>query len=169
MSRRRAGCGWRWAVVGLGVMAVLTPLGLLAPGGAFGEARRGSEPAEVPPGRGPRRPAALRGLLAPRAVQRLRLHARQAPGGRLPRVGRCSASLAIGGRRCSRCVRARRGSSAGLAPTRRAGEARAHDRRMTARHPTGWCRARSACARAGASASAARAASSRRRSAARPA
>ena len=29
--------GWRWAVIGLGVMAVLTPLGLLAPGGAFGE------------------------------------------------------------------------------------------------------------------------------------
>jgi cobalt/nickel transport system permease protein len=30
--------GWRWALIGLGVMAVLTPLGLLAPGGAFGEA-----------------------------------------------------------------------------------------------------------------------------------
>jgi cobalt/nickel transport system permease protein len=29
--------GWRWAAVGLGAMAVLTPLGLLAPGGAFGE------------------------------------------------------------------------------------------------------------------------------------
>lgn len=29
--------GWRWAVVGLGTMAVLTPLGLLAPGRAFGE------------------------------------------------------------------------------------------------------------------------------------
>jgi cobalt/nickel transport system permease protein len=29
--------GWRWAVVGLGVLIVLTPLGLLAPGGAFGE------------------------------------------------------------------------------------------------------------------------------------
>jgi cobalt/nickel transport system permease protein len=29
--------GWRWAFVGLGAMAVLTPLGLLAPGGAFGE------------------------------------------------------------------------------------------------------------------------------------
>ena len=29
--------GWRWALVGLAVMAVLTPLGLLAPGGAFGE------------------------------------------------------------------------------------------------------------------------------------
>jgi len=28
---------WRWALTGLGVMAVLTPLGLLAPGGAFGE------------------------------------------------------------------------------------------------------------------------------------
>jgi cobalt/nickel transport system permease protein len=29
--------GWRWAVVGIGTMLVLTPLGLLAPGGAFGE------------------------------------------------------------------------------------------------------------------------------------
>jgi len=29
--------GWSWAFVGLGVMAVLTPLGLLAPGRAFGE------------------------------------------------------------------------------------------------------------------------------------
>jgi len=28
---------WRWALIGLGVMAGLTPLGLLAPGGAFGE------------------------------------------------------------------------------------------------------------------------------------
>ncbi len=30
--------GWRWALIGLGTMIVLTPLGLLAPGGAFGEA-----------------------------------------------------------------------------------------------------------------------------------
>jgi cobalt/nickel transport system permease protein len=30
--------GWRWALIGLGGMALLTPLGLLAPGGAFGEA-----------------------------------------------------------------------------------------------------------------------------------
>jgi cobalt/nickel transport system permease protein len=29
--------GWRWALIGLGVMVVLSPLGLLAPGGAFGE------------------------------------------------------------------------------------------------------------------------------------
>ncbi len=29
--------GWRWAAIGLGTMVVLTPLGLLAPGGAFGE------------------------------------------------------------------------------------------------------------------------------------
>ena len=29
--------GWRWALVGLGVLVVLTPLGLVAPGGAFGE------------------------------------------------------------------------------------------------------------------------------------
>ena len=30
--------GWRWALIGLGTMIVLTPIGLLAPGGAFGEA-----------------------------------------------------------------------------------------------------------------------------------
>jgi cobalt/nickel transport system permease protein len=30
--------GWRWVLVGLGVMIAVTPLGLLAPGGAFGEA-----------------------------------------------------------------------------------------------------------------------------------
>jgi cobalt/nickel transport system permease protein len=29
--------GWRWGLIGLGAMVVLTPLGLLAPGGAFGE------------------------------------------------------------------------------------------------------------------------------------
>ncbi|MGZ6981505.1 MAG: cobalt transporter CbiM, partial [Ilumatobacteraceae bacterium] len=29
--------GWRWALVGLGAMTVLTPLGLIAPGSAFGE------------------------------------------------------------------------------------------------------------------------------------
>jgi cobalt/nickel transport system permease protein len=29
--------GWRWALIGLGAMVVLSPLGLLAPGGAFGE------------------------------------------------------------------------------------------------------------------------------------
>lgn len=29
--------GWRWALIGLGVMIVLSPLGLLAPGEAFGE------------------------------------------------------------------------------------------------------------------------------------
>lgn len=28
---------WRWALVGLGVMVLATPIGLLAPGGAFGE------------------------------------------------------------------------------------------------------------------------------------
>jgi len=28
---------WRWALIGIGVTALLTPLGLLAPGGAFGE------------------------------------------------------------------------------------------------------------------------------------
>ena len=27
----------RWAIIGLGIIAVLTPLGLLAPGRAFGE------------------------------------------------------------------------------------------------------------------------------------
>jgi cobalt/nickel transport system permease protein len=29
--------GWRWAAIGIGFGVVLTPLGLLAPGGAFGE------------------------------------------------------------------------------------------------------------------------------------
>lgn len=29
--------GWRWALFGLGTMVILTPLGLIAPGGAFGE------------------------------------------------------------------------------------------------------------------------------------
>jgi cobalt/nickel transport system permease protein len=33
--------GWRWALIGLGGMAVLTPLGLLAPGDAFGESAPG--------------------------------------------------------------------------------------------------------------------------------
>ncbi|TML89983.1 MAG: cobalt transporter CbiM [Actinobacteria bacterium] len=31
------GPGWRGGLIGLGAMAILTPLGLLAPGGAFGE------------------------------------------------------------------------------------------------------------------------------------
>jgi cobalt/nickel transport system permease protein len=29
--------GWRWALIGMAVLVMLTPLGLLAPGGAFGE------------------------------------------------------------------------------------------------------------------------------------
>jgi cobalt/nickel transport system permease protein len=29
--------GWRWSLIGLAMLVVLTPLGLLAPGGAFGE------------------------------------------------------------------------------------------------------------------------------------
>ena len=29
--------GWRWAWIGLATLVLLTPLGLLAPGGAFGE------------------------------------------------------------------------------------------------------------------------------------
>jgi cobalt/nickel transport system permease protein len=29
--------GWRWGLIGLATMAILTPLGLIAPGGAFGE------------------------------------------------------------------------------------------------------------------------------------
>lgn len=33
--------GWKWALVPIGVMVVLTPLGLLAPGGAFGEGSPG--------------------------------------------------------------------------------------------------------------------------------
>jgi cobalt/nickel transport system permease protein len=34
---RRGKLGWRWAFVPIAVMVALTPLGLLAPGGAFGE------------------------------------------------------------------------------------------------------------------------------------
>ncbi|MCU1453594.1 MAG: Cobalamin biosynthesis protein CbiM [Acidimicrobiales bacterium] len=34
---RGGGTGWRWALIGLAVMVLLTPLGLLAPGTAFGE------------------------------------------------------------------------------------------------------------------------------------
>jgi cobalt/nickel transport system permease protein len=37
-SPERRRFGWRWGVVALITMAVLTPLGLVAPGGAFGEA-----------------------------------------------------------------------------------------------------------------------------------
>jgi cobalt/nickel transport system permease protein len=39
--RPRARVRWRWALIGLGVMVALTPLGLLTPGGAFGEASPG--------------------------------------------------------------------------------------------------------------------------------
>ena len=35
--KRRTLPGWGWALAGIGVMIALTPLGLLAPGGAFGE------------------------------------------------------------------------------------------------------------------------------------
>lgn len=38
---RRRRPAWRWALLGVGVMAVLTPLGLVASGGAFGEAKPG--------------------------------------------------------------------------------------------------------------------------------
>jgi cobalt/nickel transport system permease protein len=37
VERGRPVKGWRWALIGVGVMVALTPLGLLAPGGAFGE------------------------------------------------------------------------------------------------------------------------------------
>jgi cobalt/nickel transport system permease protein len=37
--REKTAFGWRWGVVALLVMGALAPLGLLAPGGAFGEAR----------------------------------------------------------------------------------------------------------------------------------
>jgi cobalt/nickel transport system permease protein len=36
LSRRKP-LGWRWVLVGMAAMVVLTPIGLLAPGGAFGE------------------------------------------------------------------------------------------------------------------------------------
>ena len=39
---------WRWAFYGLGAMVLLSPLGLLAPGGAFGEdCAGGSRPRQV--------------------------------------------------------------------------------------------------------------------------
>ena len=41
-ARARARVRWRWALIGLGVMVALTPLGLLAPGGAFGEGSPGN-------------------------------------------------------------------------------------------------------------------------------
>jgi cobalt/nickel transport system permease protein len=37
MAGPRQKLGWRWALIALGGMLLLTPLGLLAPGGAFGE------------------------------------------------------------------------------------------------------------------------------------
>lgn len=37
LQRRRLP-GWGWALIGIGVVIALTPIGLLAPGGAFGEA-----------------------------------------------------------------------------------------------------------------------------------
>jgi cobalt/nickel transport system permease protein len=37
IERQAAKPAWRWGLIGLAVMAVLTPLGLLAPGGAYGE------------------------------------------------------------------------------------------------------------------------------------
>jgi cobalt/nickel transport system permease protein len=37
VNRGRPVKGWRWALIGVGGMVALTPLGLLAPGGAFGE------------------------------------------------------------------------------------------------------------------------------------
>ena len=43
---------WRWAFYGLGAMVLLSPLGLLAPGGAFGEdAPADLDLAQVPPRR----------------------------------------------------------------------------------------------------------------------
>src|SRR5437764_546870 len=41
-ARTRARVHWRWALIGLGVMVALTPLGLLAPGGALGEGSPGN-------------------------------------------------------------------------------------------------------------------------------
>ena len=51
-----AAASWRWGVIGLTLLVALTPLGLLAPGGAFGEAApRDARPARVRPARHPRR------------------------------------------------------------------------------------------------------------------
>jgi cobalt/nickel transport system permease protein len=37
LARRSRAPGWVWALAGLGLLVAITPLGLLAPGGAFGE------------------------------------------------------------------------------------------------------------------------------------
>ena len=79
--------GWRWALIGLAIMIVLTPLGLLAPGGAFGEdAPQRPRPREVPPVRGPDRAEQVQQLLEPRRPRRLRLPQRRSPGDRLSAV-----------------------------------------------------------------------------------
>ena len=92
-AARSAGAGRSSASA---TLVVLTPLGLLAPGGAFGEDAPDDLDLQkyhldaVPTGL-----RALRRVLAPRAVRRLRLHRRQPPDARLPRLGRSSASLVI--------------------------------------------------------------------------
>ena len=151
----------------LGRLVVLTPLGLHRPGGRFrGGRSRGSRPAEVPPRRRAERAAALRRVLAQRVVRRLRLHQRQAPDDRLPRLGR---RRHRGHRRdhlrhlrhrrhrpCCTAIRAANPTTT-WKPCTRDGDRDA---------PRAGCwRAKSGCARAAASASARRAASSRRPSA----
>ena len=66
-------------------MVVLTPLGLLAPGGAFGEdAPQHLDLQKYDLDAVPNGLRHYAGLLAQRAVRRLRLHQRQPPGARLP-------------------------------------------------------------------------------------
>ncbi len=108
--------GWRWAIVGLGALVALTPLGLIAPGRAFGEDSPGDLDLhryhlDAVPGWA----APLRGLLAQRPLQRLRLRQRRAPDPRLSHLGR------------RRHRRDRRGHVRRLRPSTRTSERRARD------------------------------------------
>ena len=170
---RPAGASWAGAgrSSGSALMVVLTPLGLLAPGGAFGEDAPG-------------RPRPARSTTSTRVPDGLRQYAgfwhhallggygftrRRAPGARLPRLGgrrhrRHRRASIVAMLFASPVVRARGGPAHGRDE---AGAAR-HERSGRSHAAAGCCKARSACARAAASARARRAASSRRRSPAAP-
>ena len=136
--RASAGAGRR---SGSRVMLALTPLGLLAPGGAFGEDAPGDlDLREVPPRRGAERSAPLRRVLAPRVVRRLRLQQRQASRARLPGLGvrRASPSIAIVG---SVLVgwRSRRRAGAAAGRARRRDRGRDRDARVAPAPEVGLC------------------------------